>query len=206
MILHVYIHINCASIYIIVCVQSLSHAQLFTTSWTVTCQALLSTDFSRQEHWSGLPFPSPGIYICIYNYIYLIYCNIYFMYDWIFNVYTYYGTYIWLDNVHVHRYFYICSYMSACSVTSVVSDSATLWTVAYLPGSSSRQECWSGLPFPPPGDLPDPGIKPWSPASSVSQADSLPLDHQVSPCLYTCIYIYIYDWSRNQHCHTIFLL
>ena len=28
----------------------------------------------------------------------------------------------------------------------------------------SRQEYWSGLPFPPPGDLPDPGIKPWSPA------------------------------------------
>ena len=28
----------------------------------------------------------------------------------------------------------------------------------------SGQEYWSGLPFPPPGDLPDPGIKPWSPA------------------------------------------
>ena len=28
----------------------------------------------------------------------------------------------------------------------------------------SRQEDWSGLPFPPPGDLPDPGIEPWSPA------------------------------------------
>ena len=35
----------------------------------------------------------------------------------------------------------------------------------------SRQEYWSGLPFPSPGDLPDPGIKPWSPAL---QADSLP--------------------------------
>ena len=30
----------------------------------------------------------------------------------------------------------------------------------------SRQECWSGLPFPPPGDLPDQGIEPVSPASS----------------------------------------
>ena len=35
----------------------------------------------------------------------------------------------------------------------------------------SRQENWSGLPFPPPGDLPDPGIEPGSPAM---QADSLP--------------------------------
>ena len=29
------------------------------TPWTVACQALLSTQFSRQEYWSGLPFPSP---------------------------------------------------------------------------------------------------------------------------------------------------
>ena len=37
----------------------------------------------------------------------------------------------------------------------------------------SSQEYWSGLPFPPPGDLPDPGIKP---ASSVLQVDSLLLE------------------------------
>ena len=42
----------------------------------------------------------------------------------------------------------------------------------------SRHEDWSGLLFPPPGDLPDPGIKPKSPAL---QADSLPLSHQGSP-------------------------
>ena len=44
---------------------------------------------------------------------------------------------------------------------------ATLWTVAYQAPPSmgfSRQECWSGLPFPSPGDLPDPGIEPVSPA------------------------------------------
>ena len=39
----------------------------------------------------------------------------------------------------------------------------------------SRQEYWSGLPSPPPGDLSHPGIKPQSPASSAPQADSLPL-------------------------------
>ena len=44
---------------------------------------------------------------------------------------------------------------------------ATPWTVAYQDPPSmgfSRQEYWSGLPFPSPGDLPDPGIEPWSPA------------------------------------------
>ena len=41
-------------------VKSLSHVRLFATPWTVACQAPLSMGFSRQEYWSGLPFPSPG--------------------------------------------------------------------------------------------------------------------------------------------------
>ena len=43
-----------------VCTCVLSHVQLFVTPWTVACQAPLSMGFSRQEYWSGLPFPSPG--------------------------------------------------------------------------------------------------------------------------------------------------
>ena len=39
---------------------------------------------------------------------------------------------------------------------------------------SSRQEYWSALPFPSPGDLPHPGIEPVSPVSPALQADSLP--------------------------------
>ena len=53
---------------------------------------------------------------------------------------------------------------------------ATLWTVAYqapLSMGFSRQEHWGDLPFPPPGDLLDPGIKPGSPAL---QADSSPTE------------------------------
>ena len=42
----------------------------------------------------------------------------------------------------------------------------------------SKQEYWSGLPYSPPGNLPNPGIRPRSPAL---QADSLPLSHQGSP-------------------------
>ena len=40
-------------------VKSLSCVRLFATSWTVAYQAPLSMGFSRQEFWSGLPFPSP---------------------------------------------------------------------------------------------------------------------------------------------------
>ena len=41
-------------------VKLLSRVRLFVTSWTVANQAPLSIGFSRQECWSGLPFPSPG--------------------------------------------------------------------------------------------------------------------------------------------------
>ena len=40
--------------------KSLSRVRLFATPWTVARQAPLSMGFSRQEYWSGLPFPSPG--------------------------------------------------------------------------------------------------------------------------------------------------
>ena len=46
--------------FIACCVYVLSHVQLFVTPWTVACQAPLSMEFSKQEHWSGLPFPTPG--------------------------------------------------------------------------------------------------------------------------------------------------
>jgi len=41
-------------------VKSLSRVRLFATPWTVAYQAPQSMEFSRQEYWSGLPFPSPG--------------------------------------------------------------------------------------------------------------------------------------------------
>ena len=42
------------------CAQLLSHVQLFAIPWTVVHQAPLSMGSSRQEYWSGLPFPPPG--------------------------------------------------------------------------------------------------------------------------------------------------
>ena len=78
------------------------------------------------------------------------------------------------------------------------------WTVAHQAPLSMgllRQEYWSGLPFPSPGDLPDPGLKPRSPAL---QADALPLSHQGSPVLHsmelkivTQIILYV-QWFRGE--------
>ena len=67
---------------------------------------------------------------------------------------------------------------------SVVSNSfVTIWIVACqapLFVGFPRQRHWSGLPFPSPGDLPDPGIEPTSPALRVN---SLPLSHWRSPII-----------------------
>ena len=73
----------------------------------------------------------------------------------------------------MHVYVFICF--------NCVQLFVTLWAIAHhtpLSIGFSRQECWSGLPCPPLGDLPDPGIEPRFPAL---QADSLPLSHQGSP-------------------------
>ena len=72
----------------------------------------------------------------------------------------------------------LCCY---CYSRSVISDSLRPHGLQpaklQRPWDFSGQEYWSGLPFPPLGDLPNPGIKPRSPAL---QADSLPLSHQGS--------------------------
>ena len=69
------------------------------------------------------------------------------------------------------------------TVLSRVWLSATPWTVACqtpLSMGFSRQECWSGLPFPPPGDLPDPGIKY---GSLALQADAFPSEPPGKPII-----------------------
>ena len=69
----------------------------------------------------------------------------------------------------------------ACSVSP---DSVTSGTITYqapLSMGLSQQEYWNGLSFLPPGDLPNPGIKPSSPASPALQVDFLLVSHQGSP-------------------------
>ena len=68
-----------------------------------------------------------------------------------------------------------CSYRGGCLVAKVCPTLVTPWTPVHqapLSMGFPRQENWSGLPFPSPGDLPHPGIESASPAL---QADSLPL-------------------------------
>ena len=71
-----------------------------------------------------------------------------------------------------------CQFFNCAQSLSHIQLFAAPWTAAHqalLSMGFSRQEYWSGLPFSPPGDLPDSGIEPTSPAW---QADSLLLSHQ----------------------------
>ena len=164
-------------------VKSLSCVQLFVTSWTVAYQASLSMGFSRQEYWRELPFPSPGdlpnrgtepgspaleadaltseppgkwrkdkVKCPLYNEMVL----------------------------EIGRNWLMFSQRSVLSL-SCVRLFAAPWTVAYQAPPSmefSRQEYWSGLPFPSPGDLPNRGIEPGSPCL---QADTLPSEPPGKP-------------------------
>ena len=94
---------------------------------------------------------------------------------------------------------------------SCVRLCATPWTVDYQAPSSmgfSRQEYWSGLPFPSPGDLPNPGIKPGSPAL---QANSVPAEPPEKPTNTGVGSLFLLQWifptqESNQgllHCSQI---
>ena len=89
----------------------------------------------------------------------------------------------------------VCVYESLSCVWLFVPP----WTVTHqspLSMGFSRQEHWSGLPFPSPGDLPHPGIKPRSPALHV---DSLPSEPPEKPLLHDSsgIFMEASSWKRN---------
>ena len=103
--------------------------------------------------------------------------------------------------------------MRVCVLSSsVMSYSfATLWTVVWqvpLSMGFSQSEYWSGMPFPPPGDLSGPGVSCVSCIFLHWQADSLPLSHLGSPvCLsvYLSIYnlssLFLFIYLHTIYCH-----
>ena len=71
----------------------------------------------------------------------------------------------------------VCVCVLVTQLCLTLCNPHTVALQASLSMEFSRQEYWSGLPFPSPEELPNPGIEPWSPAS---QADSLPFELQGS--------------------------
>ena len=105
----------------------------------------------------------------------------------LYSKYTYWHKYVICFKSPGRRMRSKCETLLAMLLLFSVSDIfATPWTVTRQTSLSTghpRQEYWSGLSFPPPSHLPDPGIKLMSPAL---QVDSLPLNHLESPLLTIC--------------------
>ena len=131
---HTHTHVN-------VCLLShFSRVQLFATLWTRASQAPLSMGFSRQEYWSALPCPPPG--------------------DLPDPGIKPVSPALKTNSLPSEPPRNVC----ACVLShfSCVPLFATLRTVAHQTPLSielSRQEYWSALPCPPPGDLPNSGVK-----------------------------------------------
>ena len=209
-----------------------SRVWLCAVPWMAAHQAPSSLGFSRQEQWSGLPFPStmhesekwkwsrsvvsdssrphglqptrllhswdfPGKSTGVGCHCLLRNCHEFFV---SYEV-PYTGT-SYMPSHHWHHLSYVtwviafqkllivtCEWITHWRVVVfVVARSlrclwffATPWTVPHQAPPSmgfSRQEYWSGLPWPSPGDLPNSGIEPWSPAL---QADALPFEPPGKP-------------------------
>ena len=134
------------------------------TPWTVACQTPLSIGFSRQEYYSGLLFPSPG--------------------DLSDTGIEPRSPALQADSLPTELQGKPCVKYAAAAAAKSLQSCPTLvtpWTAASqapLSVGFSRQEYYSGLPWPPPGDLPKPGIEP---RSSALQADSLPSELSGKP-------------------------
>ena len=122
------------------------------------------------------------IYVCVCVYVYMYVCV--------------------CICVYIHRH--VCVSVCVCVYESLshVQLFATPWTVAHQAPLSLefyRQEYWSGLPFPSTEDLPDPGIKPMSPAL---QADSLPSESPRKP-IYKNTYLFFFILFSQLGCNRI---
>ena len=142
------------------CAQSLSCVQHFMTPWTVAYQAPLSMGFSRQEFWSGLPFPIPGLKdLSIYLYV------SWFWHTGSFTCLMWTVWWVWRYCRHCKTITIIC--ITSISITSEVSCCSPLllfvWPKLHgIRGLSSLTRDWTGAPC-------------------IGSMETWPLDHQGIP-------------------------
>ena len=149
----------------------LIHSSVFNSaaSWTIAHQAPLPMEFSREEYWSGVPLPSPGDLP-----------NPGIKHRSLASPALtggFFTTSATWEAPHKRVCVCMCSVTHSCLTLCNPMD----WIVAHqapLPMKFSRKEYWTGLPFPSPGDVPNPEIEHRSPAL---QVDSLPSEPPGKP-------------------------
>ena len=125
-----------------------NQVQLFVTLWTIVCQSPLSMGFSRQEYWSGLPFPplgnlpNPGIEPTSPTSPALT------------------GRFFTTEIPRKPGEMVQFSSVQSLSRVRLLRPPWTITCQSPLSMGFSRQEYWSGLPFPSPGIFPIQGLNP----------------------------------------------
>ena len=121
-----------------VCAQSLSHVQLFATPWTVTCQAPLSVEFSRQGYWNGVPFPSPSedykvrCLILLYRTSFLLF---FILYVFFIEIQLFYNIMLVSSVQHSDSIIYVCVCVCvcACACACIYMQYIYLYIQLYIP-------------------------------------------------------------------------
>ena len=96
-------------------------------------------------------------------------------------------------------YLIICVHAKSLQSCLTLCDHMNCSPPAPLSVGFSRQECWSGLPCPPLGDISDPEIEPGSPVSPALQADSLPTEPTGKPQIKQSVCVLV-----TQSCLTLY--
>ena len=99
-------------------------------------------------------------------------------------------------------YFHIVVCFQLLNPVQLLCDSMEQPHQAPLSMGFPRQGYWSGLPFPSPGDLPDPGVRPRSPAL---QTDSLPLNHLGTPSFHIYLLFRVFRQTSYSPQRALFL-
>ena len=107
-----------------------------------------------------------------------------------------------MHSPYIHTHVFTCMHACILSHFSPVQVFVTLWTIALqapLSVGFSRQEYWSRLPCPPPGDLPDPGIKPkcLTPPALVGGFFTSSTIWEAHVHVHTHTQVYTHSWSAS---------
>ena len=146
---------------------------LFVTLWTIACQASLSMRFSRQEYWSGYHFLLQGIFPTQ---------GLNLRLNWTLNLEPWLNL-DWIELALAGRFFTTSATCKlqmyhVCVLCPTVCDPMDCNLSSSSVHGISQVRILEWLPFPSPGNLPNPGVESLSPAL---QGDSLLLSHQGSP-------------------------